>query len=84
MVTSHQTGSRFNTFGGFSSHIVADEKFVLSIPKQLKASCAAPILCAGVTTYSPLKHWNVKAHDKIGVVGIGGLGHAAVMADHAG
>jgi alcohol dehydrogenase (NADP+) len=77
-------GSGFNTFGGFSSRIVADEKFVLSIPKQLKLSCAAPMLCARVTTYSPLKHWNVKAHDKIGIVGIGGLWHMAVMADHIG
>jgi alcohol dehydrogenase (NADP+) len=72
-------GSGFNTFGGFSSHIVADEKFVVSIPKKLKLSCAAPILCAGVTTYSSLKHWNVKAGDKVGIVGIGGLGHMAVM-----
>jgi alcohol dehydrogenase (NADP+) len=72
-------GSGFNTFGGFSSHIVANENFVVSIPKKLNVSHAAPILCAGVTTYSPLKHWNVKAGDKVGIVGIGGLGHMAVM-----
>jgi uncharacterized zinc-type alcohol dehydrogenase-like protein len=69
----------FNTFGGFSTHIVSKEDFVLRIPGNLPISAAAPILCAGVTTYSPLKHWGVKAGDKVGVIGIGGLGHMAVM-----
>ena len=72
-------GTEFNTFGGFSTHVVVDESFVLNIPKSLDPSKAAPILCAGVTTYSPLKHWNVKAGDRVGVIGIGGLGHMAVM-----
>ena len=70
---------KFNTFGGYSTHIVANKKFLLRIPEKLDIAAAAPILCAGVTTYSPLKHWNVKAGDKVGIVGIGGLGHMAVM-----
>jgi uncharacterized zinc-type alcohol dehydrogenase-like protein len=57
---------------------VVKESFVLSIPNSLDIKAVAPILCAGVTTYSPLKHWNVKAGDKVGVVGIGGLGHMGV------
>lgn len=69
----------FNTFGGYSTHIVANKDFLLRIPESLEISAAAPILCAGVTTYSPLKHWNVKPGDKVGIVGIGGLGHMAVM-----
>lgn len=72
-------GSDFNTFGGYSTHVVVQEDFVLSIPNALDIKSAAPILCAGVTTYSPLNHWNVKAGDKVGIVGIGGLGHMAVM-----
>jgi uncharacterized zinc-type alcohol dehydrogenase-like protein len=67
-----------NTFGGYSDKIVVKESFVLSIPNSLDIKAVAPILCAGVTTYSPLKHWNVKAGDKVGVVGIGGLGHMGV------
>jgi uncharacterized zinc-type alcohol dehydrogenase-like protein len=72
-------GSDFNTFGGFSSNIVVNEKFVLRIPSNLEISAVAPILCAGVTTYSPLMHWGVKSGDKVGIIGIGGLGHMAVM-----
>ncbi len=72
-------GSGFNTFGGYSTHVVVREDFVLNIPDALDIKSAAPILCAGVTTYSPLKHWNVKAGDKVGIIGIGGLGHMAVM-----
>ncbi|OAB31451.1 uncharacterized zinc-type alcohol dehydrogenase-like protein [Flavobacterium fryxellicola] len=72
-------GSGFNTFGGFSSHIVVKENFLVSIPSELEISSAAPIVCAGVTTYSPLKHWGVKAGDTVGIIGIGGLGHMAVM-----
>jgi uncharacterized zinc-type alcohol dehydrogenase-like protein len=71
--------TKFNTFGGFSTHIVAKEAFVVRIPGNLAISAAAPILCAGVTTYSPLNHWGVKKGDKVGVIGIGGLGHMAVM-----
>ena len=69
---------RDNTFGGYSDTIVVKEDFILKIPASLSAEAAAPILCAGVTTYSPLKHWGVKAGDKVGVVGLGGLGHMAV------
>ena len=72
-------GSDFNTFGGFSTHILANQDFVLRIPEQLTASSTAPILCAGVTTYAPLKHWGVKQGDKVGVIGVGGLGHMAIM-----
>lgn len=66
------------TYGGYSSNMVVDEDFVLSIPDNLDMSAAAPLLCAGITTYSPLKHWNIKAGDHVGVVGLGGLGHMAV------
>jgi len=66
------------TYGGYSSQIVVDEKFVLKISSKLNRAAVAPLLCAGITTYSPLKHWNVKAGQKIGVVGLGGLGHMAV------
>jgi len=73
------TESDYNTFGGFSSHIVSKEAFLLSIPEKLELSSAAPILCAGVTTYAPMKHWGVKEGDNVAVVGIGGLGHMAVQ-----
>lgn len=66
------------TYGGYAKNITVDEKFVLSIPENLDLASAAPLLCAGITTYSPLKHWNVKPGDKVGVVGLGGLGHMAV------
>lgn len=69
---------RNNTFGGYSNVIVVREEFVLAIPAALKPEIAAPILCAGVTTYSPLKHWGVKAGDKVGVIGFGGLGNMAI------
>lgn len=72
-------GNGFNTFGGYSTQIVVRESFVLRIPESLDMSKAAPILCAGITTYSPLRHWQVKAGDKVGVAGLGGLGHMAVM-----
>jgi len=68
---------RDNTFGGYSNMMVVKEEFVLKIPPQLKPEVAAPILCAGVTTYSPMKHWGVKAGDKVGIIGMGGLGHMA-------
>lgn len=66
------------TFGGYSKHIVVRQEFVLSIADTLDPAAAAPLLCAGITTYSPLRHWGVKAGDKVGVVGLGGLGHMAV------
>jgi len=68
---------RENTFGGYSDILVVNQDFVLKIPAALKPEVAAPILCAGVTTYSPLKHWGVKAGDKVGVLGFGGLGDMA-------
>ena len=68
---------RDNTFGGYSDVVVVKEDFVLAIPASLAPEAAAPILCAGVTTYSPLKQWGVKAGDKVGVLGFGGLGHMA-------
>lgn len=68
----------FNTFGGYSNNLVAQEKFVMNIPEQLDIKSAAPILCAGVTTYSPLKHFGVKAGHKVGIIGVGGLGHMAI------
>ena len=69
---------RDNTYGGYSSVIVVKEDFVLRIPDAIPVEAAAPILCAGVTTFSPMKHWGVKAGDRVGVVGFGGLGDMAV------
>ncbi len=66
------------TFGGYSTDVVVSEKFVLSVPATLDMAGAAPLLCAGITTYSPLRHWKVKAGDQVGVVGLGGLGHMGV------
>jgi len=66
------------TLGGYSKHVVAREEFVLSIPDSLDASRAAPLLCAGITTYSPLRTWNVGPGTRVGVIGLGGLGHMAV------
>ena len=71
------TYGRDNTYGGYSSSLVAAEDFVLRIPASLKPAVAAPILCAGVTTYSTLKHWGVKKGDKVAVLGYGGLGNMA-------
>lgn len=67
------------TFGGYSQKIVVREDFVLEIPANLDPAKAAPILCAGVTTYSPLRHWNVGPGTQVGIVGFGGLGHMAVQ-----
>lgn len=69
---------RDNTFGGYSDLIVVPEDFVLSIPEGLDPKAAAPILCAGVTTWSPMQHWGVQKGDSVAVVGFGGLGHMAV------
>ncbi|QHS58531.1 NAD(P)-dependent alcohol dehydrogenase [Chitinophaga agri] len=66
------------TFGGYSESIVVDENYVLRIPENLDLAATAPLLCAGITTYSPLHHWQVGPGKKIGVVGIGGLGHMAI------
>lgn len=66
------------TYGGYATHIVVTEKFVLKVSDKLDLAAVAPLLCAGITTYSPLKHWNCKKGDKVAVVGLGGLGHMAV------
>ncbi|MGQ1795856.1 NAD(P)-dependent alcohol dehydrogenase [Kocuria oceani] len=66
------------TYGGYSTQIVADENYVLCIPENLALAVAAPLLCAGITTYSPLKHWGAGPGQKVAVVGMGGLGHVAV------
>lgn len=72
-----------HTFGGYSESIVVDTDFVLRIPENLDAKAAAPLLCAGITTYSPLAHWGVKKGDKVGVIGLGGLGHMGIKFAHA-
>lgn len=74
-------GSR--TQGGYSSHIVVKENFVLAIPEGIELSEAAPLLCAGITTFSPLHHWHAGPGKKVAVVGLGGLGHMAVKIAHA-
>jgi alcohol dehydrogenase (NADP+) len=66
------------TYGGYSDSIVVDERFVLRVPSNLNLAGAAPLLCAGITTYSPMRHWGVSQDKKVGVVGLGGLGHMAV------
>jgi alcohol dehydrogenase (NADP+) len=71
------------TQGGYSTHIVVTERFVLRIPDALSFEVAAPLLCAGITTYSPLRHWNVGAGTRVAVAGLGGLGHMGVKFAHA-
>ena len=66
------------TFGGYSTNIVVDEAFVLRVPAGLDLAATAPLLCAGITTYSPLRHWKVSPGQKVGIVGLGGLGHMAI------
>lgn len=66
------------TKGGYSSHIVVDERFVLQVPENLEPAAVAPLLCAGITTYSPLRHVGLKNGDRIGILGLGGLGHMGV------
>lgn len=81
--TPDQHGTTPGTLGGYSESIVVDEDFVLRIPENLDLAAAAPLLCAGITTYSPLKHWNAGPGKKVGVVGLGGLGHMGVKFAHA-
>lgn len=71
------------TFGGYSESIVVDQNFVLHVPENLDLAGVAPLLCAGITTYSPMRHWGVTTGKKVGVVGLGGLGHMAVKFAHA-
>ncbi|MFZ4541745.1 MAG: NAD(P)-dependent alcohol dehydrogenase [Rickettsiales bacterium] len=66
------------TFGGYSDHIVTTQDFVLKVPENLPLNAVAPLLCAGITTWSPLKHWKVGKGQKVGIVGLGGLGHMGV------
>ena len=71
------------SYGGYSSQIVVDEAFTLKISPKLDLAATAPLLCAGITTYSPMKHWNVQPGEKVGVIGLGGLGHMALKFAHA-
>jgi len=75
---SQERGSGERTYGGYSTRIVADEHYVLRIPANLAPDRAAPLLCAGVTAWSPLRHWKVGPGTRVGVVGLGGLGHMGV------
>lgn len=67
-----------HTFGGYSEHVVVDEAFTLKVPANLDPAAAAPLLCAGITTYSPLRHWGATKGKKVGIIGLGGLGHMGV------
>jgi alcohol dehydrogenase (NADP+) len=71
------------TYGGYSSSIVVDQRFVLHVPANLNLAGAAPLLCAGITTYSPMRHWGITKSKKVGIVGLGGLGHMGVKFAHA-
>ncbi|PLR90609.1 NAD(P)-dependent alcohol dehydrogenase [Bacillus halotolerans] len=71
------------TYGGYSQKIVVTDRFVVRIPDSLEMDVSSPLLCAGITTYSPLKHWNVGPGKKVAIVGVGGLGHLAIQFAHA-
>jgi uncharacterized zinc-type alcohol dehydrogenase-like protein len=71
------------TYGGYSSHIVVDERFCLHVSNKLNLAAVAPLLCAGITLYSPLRHWGATKGKKVGIVGLGGLGHMGVKLSHA-
>jgi alcohol dehydrogenase (NADP+) len=66
------------TYGGYSERVVVEERFVVKIPSGMEIRAVAPLLCAGITTYSPLRHWKVGKHQKVGIIGLGGLGHMGV------
>lgn len=80
---STEAGSQARTYGGYSDHIVVKEGYVLSIPDSLALDAAAPLLCAGITLYSPLRHWKVGPGARVAIVGMGGLGHVGVKLAHA-
>lgn len=80
---SHDRHTGKMTYGGYSKQIVVHEDFVLRLSDKLDPAAAAPLLCAGITTYSPLRHWNVGPGKKVGIVGLGGLGHMGVKFSHA-
>lgn len=71
------------TYGGYSTQIIVDQDFVLHVSEKLDPAAAAPLLCAGITTYSPLRYWNISKGHKVGIVGLGGLGHMGVKIAHA-
>ncbi|HEX3005339.1 MAG TPA: NAD(P)-dependent alcohol dehydrogenase, partial [Angustibacter sp.] len=71
------------TQGGYSTHVVVDADYVLRVPEGIDSAAAAPLLCAGITTYTPLRHWDAGPDTKVAVVGLGGLGHMAVKIAHA-
>jgi uncharacterized zinc-type alcohol dehydrogenase-like protein len=71
------------TYGGYSDSIVVTERFAVHVPANLDLAGAAPLLCAGITTYSPMRHWGVSKGQKVGIVGLGGLGHMGVKFAHA-
>ena len=75
---SKERGSEQLTFGGYSERVVVEERFVVKVPGNLDLKAVAPLLCAGITTYSPLRHWKVGKGQKVGVIGLGGLGHMGV------
>jgi len=80
---SKEKDGKTPTYGGYSKNIVVDENYVLRIPDNIPLDKAAPLLCAGITTYSPLRHWKIKPGSKVGVLGLGGLGHMAVKLANA-
>lgn len=80
---SKDTHTNGHTFGGYSQEVVVNQNFVLSIPLRLDIKAVAPLLCAGITTFSPLHHWGVKKGMKVGIVGLGGLGHMGLKFSHA-
>lgn len=86
MVATYNTvppGETLPTYGGYSDHIVVKEGYVLSIPENLPLDAAAPLLCAGITLYSPLRHWQAGPGKKVAILGMGGLGHMGVQLGHA-
>ena len=79
----HERGTERLAFGGYSDHIVVEERFVVRVPMNLDLKSVAPLLCAGITTYSPLMHWKVGKGQRVGVIGLGGLGHMGIKFAHA-
>ncbi len=80
---SRERQSKNLTFGGYSEQIVVEQRFVVKVPENLDLKAVAPLLCAGITTYSPLRHWKVGKGQNVGIIGLGGLGHMGVKFAHA-
>jgi uncharacterized zinc-type alcohol dehydrogenase-like protein len=80
---AHERGTERLAFGGYSDHIVVEERFVVRVPVNLDLKAVAPLLCAGITTYSPIMHWKVGEGTRVGVIGLGGLGHMGIKFAHA-